>query len=393
MRLPLQALGLDLRVEQLAQVGFGAFELARLERCSVEAQQGLDLVLQHHGVLVQDASHLALVVGQRAGHLVLQQGHTFTHGGQRGFEFVGDVAQKTGLVGVQLGQPQAQPLQALAHTPHVGRAPDLDRVVQPVFTQADDGTLQPLEGAAEPHTQGHGHQQRQRHRAHHQPDGPPPAGVQLCLQGLVALGDGALHALGNFAVEGVEGTELLRHCTFALQGGVGRAVQQAADVGQLPPPAGGQRGGDVVGLQDVQHPARVGGGVVKTFAQQAVVQHQRLARRPLQIGVALGQHLRRCTQLQRALRKTAALRHQLVEGVDRAQRNAAQQQGDQHKGQQQQLLERAAQRPGCAHPAVTRAGAALLRAGQFHHAASSPALRSPSHWPSGPPAAARSGWR
>ena len=168
---------------------------------------------------------------------------------------------------------------------------------------------------------------------------------------------------------------------------------QLVEVGQLPPPAGGQRGGDVVGLQDVQHPARVGGGVVKTFAQQAVVQHQRLARRPLQIGVALGQHLRRCTQLQRALRKTAALRHQLVEGVDRAQRNAAQQQGDQHKGQQQQLLERAAQRPGCAHPAVTRAGAALLRAGQFHHAASSPALRSPSHWPSGPPAAARSGWR
>ena len=63
LRLPLQALRLDLLLQQRQQVGALAAQLARLEGGGVEAQQRLDLVLQRDRVLLQDLRDLALAPG------------------------------------------------------------------------------------------------------------------------------------------------------------------------------------------------------------------------------------------------------------------------------------------------------------------------------------------
>ena len=116
-------------------------QLTRLERSGVKAQQIFDLVLQQGRVVTQDLRNLALLGAQLARHAVFQQGHAFAHRRQRRFELMRDMAQKARLVGVQLHQPQPQPVQALTYQRQVGRALNGNRLVEAVFTQADDGVL------------------------------------------------------------------------------------------------------------------------------------------------------------------------------------------------------------------------------------------------------------
>lgn len=331
---PLQALGVDLGLDEFQQVYALALELARLEGRGVEAQQRLDLALQLHRVLAQDAGDLALVVVELAGHAFLEQRDTLAQCRQRRLELVRDVAQETRLIGIELGQPQPQPIELLADAVHVGRALDLDGLVQPVLAQAHDGAFHALERARQPQAQRDGQQHGQHHHADHLLRELHAAGVQLGVERLAALLDGGLHLLRQRDVEHVEFAELGRHGALAVQCGLGRALHELLDPAHLAAPARGQRRRQVGGLQAGHQALGLARAVGEAPAQQRVAQDQRLARGPLGRGAALAERLRHAVQLQRARREAEAALHQYVEGEHRAHGHAAQQRGDQQEGQQ-----------------------------------------------------------
>ena len=327
-----------------------------LEGGRVETQQRLDLALQHGGVLLEDARHLALVFVQFAGHAVFQQRDTFAHRRQRGLQFVRDVAQETRLVGVQLGQPQAQPFELLPDALHVGRATDVDRHFQPVLAQADDGPLESLEGPAQPHAERHRQHHRQENGADHQAGEPFAAQVEFAGHRAVAFLDGALHFLRDQRRHALEFPELARHGTFAVERGFRRTGEQRLDVGQFGPPARRHLARHVARHQFVEQAVGFVRGLVETFAQHGVVQDERLPAGPFHGGAAVAQALHRRVELQRTRGESAALAHQAVESEDRPQRDAAQQCRDQQEGQQQHLLERHPQHPATAFVRLSATG-------------------------------------
>ena len=358
VRLPLQPLGLDLLLDERQQRRAFAAQLARLEGGRVEAQQRLDLPLQRHGVLLQDLRHLALGRVERAGHAIFQQRHTFAQRGQRGLEFVRDVTQEACLVGVELDQPKPQPFELLRHPAHVGRAADIDRLVEPVLAQADDRAFEPLEGPRQPHAERQRQRRGQGAGRDHQPHEPLARGLDA-LGEFVVLGlDQELRLLRDLRVQRVELAELHRHGAFARQRSLGRAAHQALDHVELLAPAVGAVGGQAVGGEPAQHLTGVAGGVLEAAPQHGVVEHQRLAAGALHGRAALGQRLRGARERERAPRRIAALGHQDVVLEHRAQGHAHQQRGDQQEREQQQLLEGAAGRGQLRHQATGTGSAA-----------------------------------
>ena len=91
--------------------------------------------------MLQDAGDFALAIAELAGHLVFQQGHAFAQGSQRRLQFVRDMAQEAFLVGIEVRQALAQPVELLAQTARVGRAADDDGLVVALLAQAPDGRL------------------------------------------------------------------------------------------------------------------------------------------------------------------------------------------------------------------------------------------------------------
>ncbi|MDT4848484.1 hypothetical protein FQZ97_825750 [compost metagenome] len=220
MRLPAQALDLDLFFHQGQQVGGFAPELAGFKSRGVEAQQRLDLVLQQLGVVLQDAHHLGLAGAERPGHTVAQHRHALVQRGQRRLELVRNVAQEAGLVGVELGEPQAQPLQLLADPPHIGRTGDVDRQVESVLAQTHDGFLQPLERPGQPDAETQRHHRGQGDGAQHLLCQLPAAFLDPVLQRVVAVADDGLDLLGNRCAVAVQLAEGAGHGTLAVERGV-----------------------------------------------------------------------------------------------------------------------------------------------------------------------------
>ena len=192
-RPPLQPLRIDLFFNQLQQIDALPMQLTGLESGSVEAQQVLDLLLQECRVVTQDLRDLALLVAQRTSHAVFEQRHAFAHGCQRRFQLMRNMAQKARFVGVQLDQPQPQPVQPLAHQCQVGRALNGNRLVQPVFTQANDGVFQPPQRQREPDAEGHRHRYRQCNRPAYLLGQELAAAVEPGFQRFVASLNGLLH--------------------------------------------------------------------------------------------------------------------------------------------------------------------------------------------------------
>ena len=93
-------------------------------------EQVLDEVLQLDAVVAHDADDLALRRRERSADLVVQQLRALAQRGERRLELVGEVAQEPVLLGLELGEAAAQPVQALAQRLQVLRTRDRDRTVE-----------------------------------------------------------------------------------------------------------------------------------------------------------------------------------------------------------------------------------------------------------------------
>ena len=90
---------------------------------------------------------------------------------------------------------------------------------------------------------------------------------------------------------------------------------------------------------------------LELLAQDGIIEDQRLAGRPFHARRPRGQRLRRPVQGQRLARGLAAFRHEAIQDDHCPQRDAAEQRGDQHEREQQQLPERAHRGGGIRRPA------------------------------------------
>ena len=102
-------------------------------------EQVLDQVLQLDAVVAQDGDHLALRRRQRPGDLVVQQLGALAQRRQRRLQVMRQVAQEAVLLRLQLGQPQAQPVEALAQAAQVRRPAHPDRPREIGAAQLADG--------------------------------------------------------------------------------------------------------------------------------------------------------------------------------------------------------------------------------------------------------------
>ena len=91
----------------------------RLERSrgvqrALVVEQVLDQPLQLDAVVAHDGDHLALRRRERPADLVVEQLRALAQRGERRLQLVGQVAQEAVLLRLELGQPAAQPVEALA---------------------------------------------------------------------------------------------------------------------------------------------------------------------------------------------------------------------------------------------------------------------------------------
>ncbi|MNS96904.1 hypothetical protein D3C72_1312220 [compost metagenome] len=188
-RQPLQALAGHHILQQDQQIDLAVRQVLGVKSGGIVAQQVLDLRLQGRRVLLQDAGDFALAIAELACHLIFQQGHAFAQGRQRGLQLMRDVAQKTFLVGVEVGQALAQPVQLLAQAARVGRTADDDGLVVALVTEALDGRLDAAQRTRQQEAEAGGQHGRQQHGAAHQHAQQAALAFQLGQQGIVAAAD------------------------------------------------------------------------------------------------------------------------------------------------------------------------------------------------------------
>ena len=151
LQLEVQALSLGLRGELVRARHFAhqrvERQLARRERRrrvqrALVVEQLLDQALQLDAVVLHDPDHAALRPGKRAADLVVQQLGALAQRGERGLQLVRQVAQEAVLLRLELDQPAAQPVEALAERLQVLGTAHRDRLREIGAAELADGGVE-----------------------------------------------------------------------------------------------------------------------------------------------------------------------------------------------------------------------------------------------------------
>ena len=86
-----------------------------VRQLTVVVQQLLNQLLQIPAAVIEDLDNLFLLRGQRASHFVRQQLGTFSHAGERRFEFMGNVTEEMMTLRFQPRQTFGKPDDPLTH--------------------------------------------------------------------------------------------------------------------------------------------------------------------------------------------------------------------------------------------------------------------------------------
>jgi hypothetical protein len=105
-------------------------------------EQVLDQPLQLHAVVAHDGDHLPLRRRQWPTHLIVQQLGPLPQRRERRFEFVRQMAQESVLLRLELDQPAAQPVEALAERLQILGAANLDGAREIRVAELPDGAVE-----------------------------------------------------------------------------------------------------------------------------------------------------------------------------------------------------------------------------------------------------------
>ena len=308
-----------------------------VEGVGIEVQQALDLALQGDHIVLEDGDDLLLGGIERPGNLVLQQRDAFAQGGQRGLEFVRDVAQGALAIVLQFGQALPQPVQLPPELPEIGRPADRDRLVETLFPEPLDRPLEIAQGANQPPADGQHDEKRPGQGQRQLPAETQPAGLQFRQKRAVPDVDPVLAGALQQAVD------LGQAIHDRRQLGCRRALVETAAQGFGPlPPFAEQRSERfrVERVEAVDHRQRLGQMVVETLADVRFLKHQKLPGAARHVDRAFAEFLDRSRHLQRLLAILAALPDEMFDHQPATQRRAPQQENDHREAGQQTLAER-----------------------------------------------------
>src|SRR6185369_1493536 len=186
-----------------------------------------DLLLQLDAVLAQDFRDLALLGRQASEHIVGQELRAFAQRGQRRFQLVRNLLQKTVLLLLEVDELAAHPFQPVAEVLEVGRAGNADRRIEFTFAKLADGRIDlpdwtRYNGRKAEDQENHHGNQRQRLPQHDAPRFERGAAhfVDLVIDQARALGDYRLRMVCQFAKPGD-----LRLQGLGRQLGIGKRVE------------------------------------------------------------------------------------------------------------------------------------------------------------------------